>query len=512
MAQPSMPARGDDCTAPTFDSTNPRELPRFFTDLEFHFTCCGVTDSTEKKSHATRFLRFRDQDAWESLPEFTTATTSYLEFKAAAVKLYPGTDADKKYTLADLDVLVKQPDIGPEDAYSLADLKEAADFVLQGTSIKTTSSSDFSSPSPTQIKSEPEIAVLGSTFTKTSYILLENTNTRPDGCTSCNGPHYIVNCETVTADSQTGICKRDINGRVVLPSGVFVPRHVQGRNLRERIQEWHHQIPGQVAAAQMMLDTRQNPVFMQTSNRLSIEERQACLDQENEALEKLRQAQYIQTRAQAHRVTETGGHIEEPEQPIHRVLPRPPVAPAHIPAPPPRAPAVPARAEPRIQRMPEHPYANAHDAAYAEPKGRNFGVPAPPIPATKRHDPAYRSAAPVVDNKISANIFDRSMDAPVTLSQRELLSIAPDLRNQYKEVTTSRRVATEEAQPGPVQAQFFNNLDENPRPFTTEPTAEFEETTTYPVNVATFGTFTSSMPAHIRTNRGPRTSSRCPRG
>jgi hypothetical protein len=105
MTTPSMPSRGDR-NAPTFDSAKPRELPRHFSDLEYHFTRCNITDDAQKKSHATRFLTVRDQDAWESLTEFTTPTTSYEDFKAAVLKLYPGTDADRKYSLADLDTLV----------------------------------------------------------------------------------------------------------------------------------------------------------------------------------------------------------------------------------------------------------------------------------------------------------------------------------------------------------------------------------------------------------------------
>ncbi|KAJ7917640.1 hypothetical protein B0H13DRAFT_1582480, partial [Mycena leptocephala] len=229
-----------------------------------------------------------------------------------------------------------------------------------------------------------------------------NSNPRPNGCIYCSGPHYIGNHDTVTADAQAGYCKRDINGRVVLPSGVFVPRHIQGHNLCERIQEYHRTNPNQVAAAQMMLDMRATFPYVQAPNRLTIEERQQCLDQENEALEKLRQAQYIQTRGQARRAAEAGG-----------------------------------------PRVPEHPYARMRDAAYAEPKGHNFGVQPPPVPPAKRQEPAVRSTPPVLDNKVVSNVFERSMDAPVTISQRELLSLAPDVRSHSKEVTTSRRVAVE---------------------------------------------------------------------
>ncbi|KAJ7148917.1 hypothetical protein C8R46DRAFT_826294, partial [Mycena filopes] len=82
---PQMPARGDR-NAPQFDSTKPRELHRYFTDLEFHFTRANVTDSTEKKRHATRFLSVDDQDVWESLAQFGDPAKSYDEFKAAVLK------------------------------------------------------------------------------------------------------------------------------------------------------------------------------------------------------------------------------------------------------------------------------------------------------------------------------------------------------------------------------------------------------------------------------------------
>ncbi|KAJ7927302.1 hypothetical protein B0H13DRAFT_2556765, partial [Mycena leptocephala] len=528
MATPSMPSRGDR-NAPTFESTKPRELPRYFSDVEYQFTRCNITDNDEKKSHATRFLSVRDADAWEALTEFFTPTNTYAEFKDAVLNLYPGTAPGKKYSLADLDTLVgahartgihsrgdfsefyrdfstistyliKQGELSPKDQTSafrramqpdslresinlqlrimkprigltaphdLADLKEAAELVLEDTSTSITSSV-YATPSAPQTKQESDFTVL---VTKLIEVLAvngqnshhslphaahsqqqhapyppRNSNPRPDGCIYCSGPHYIGNCDTVTADAQAGYCKRDVNGRVVLPSGAFVPRHIQGHNLRERIQEYHRTNPNQIAAAQMMLDTHQNFTYTHHgSNRLTIEERQRCLDQENEALEKLCQSQYIQTRAQARHAAEAGGPVEEPEQPIRRFLPRPRPVVDSTPAPsvPNRFAAAPARAEAPTLHIPEHPYAQVRDAAYAEPKGRNFGVQSPPVPPAKRNEPAYRSAPPVLDNKVVSNVFERSMDAPVTISQRELLSLAPDVRSHYKEVTTSRRVAIE---------------------------------------------------------------------
>ncbi|KAJ7830860.1 hypothetical protein B0H13DRAFT_2432885 [Mycena leptocephala] len=579
MATPSMPSRGDR-NAPTFESTKPRELPRYFSDLEYQFTRCNITDNDEKKSHATRFLSVRDADAWEALTEFFTPTNTYAEFKDAVLNLYPGTAPGKKYSLADLDTLVgahartgihsrgdfsefyrdfstistyliKQGELSPKDQtsafrramqpdslresinlqlrimkprigltapHNLADLKEAAELVLEDTSTSITSSI-YTTPSAPQTKQESEFTVL---VTKLIEVLAvngqnshhslahashpqqqphapyppRNSNPRPDGCIYCSGPHYIGNCDTVTADAQAGYCKRDVNGRVVLPSGAFVPRHIQGHNLRERIQEYHRTNPNQVAAAQMMLDTHQNFTYAhQGSNRLTIEECQRCLDQENEASEKLCQAQYIQTRTQARRAAEAGGPVEEPEQPIRRVLPRlrPVVESTPAPSVPNRFAAAPARVEAPTQHIPEHPYAQVRDAADAEPKGRNFGVQSPPVPPAKRNEPAYRSAPPVLDNKVVSNVFERSMDAPVTISQRELLSLAPDVRSHYKEVTTSRRIAVE-PHIARAETQLFNTVEDT-LPFESEPTFVFNEPESSRDAETAFSTFTNSMPA-----------------
>ncbi|KAJ7911895.1 hypothetical protein B0H13DRAFT_1875371 [Mycena leptocephala] len=77
-----------------------------------------------------------------------------------------------------------------------------------------------------------------------------------------------------------------------------------------------------MAIANMMLGTHPNFSYTQTSNHFSIEDRQQNLTEEFEALENLRQAQYVQTRTQARRAAEAGGLVEEPEQPICRVLQR----------------------------------------------------------------------------------------------------------------------------------------------------------------------------------------------
>ncbi|KAJ7258618.1 hypothetical protein C8J57DRAFT_1073625 [Mycena rebaudengoi] len=517
-----MPARGDR-NAPQFDSSKPRELPRYFSDLEFHFNRVGITDATEKKGHSTRFLSVEEQDIWESLDEFKP-TSTYEQFKAAVLKLYPGTDANRKYTLADLDALVgeyarlgifsrgdysefyrqflvitqflisrqrlsiaeqsrsfrraiapahlwarvhqrlqiKKPDVHPDDPYELTDLHEAVQFVLSDTSSGHVATNPSNSPpassSAPEIKQEPGISALLESMNGLIKVLTaqqqqqlqrapqsQPLSPRTDlNCSYCSEPgHFIIKCPHVDEDIQAGKCKRDTEGRVTLPSGAFVPRRVEGRNLRARIEEWHRQNPGQIAAAQLMLEVATKHLSSPSTTTststftLSEEERIKSLEREIFAL---------RTRSQARKAAAAGEPVERPEQPIRITAPAPPALVRDTTAAPSAPPGIlksPANAPvtPPASETPEHPFANARDAAYAPPHDRNVGVRfANPAPQ-KKPEPAYRTTAPIYDEKIANTVFGRSMDAPITLTQRELLSLSPEVRAQVRDATTSRRKA-----------------------------------------------------------------------
>src|SRR5271163_5115927 len=84
----------------------------------------------------------------------------------------------------------------------------------------------------------------------------------------------------------------------------------------------------------------------------------------------------------------------------------------------------------------------ARDAAYSPPVNRN--VAAKPNQNFKRPEPVYKTLPPIHDSTIAANVYKRSMDAPITLTQRELLSLSPEVRSQVREATTTRRLPNKE--------------------------------------------------------------------
>ena len=100
----TMPARGHS-TAPKFDIAQPRELHRYFNELDLLFTACNITNEELMKQHACRYLDIDSSELWESLPEFSPGIT-YDVFRTAVYKLYPGSDDDRKWSISDMDKLV----------------------------------------------------------------------------------------------------------------------------------------------------------------------------------------------------------------------------------------------------------------------------------------------------------------------------------------------------------------------------------------------------------------------
>jgi hypothetical protein len=118
MVDTTMPARGHS-TAPKFDPTKPRELRRFFDELELLFAACKVTDSDVMKKHACIYVDIDSAELWESLPQQATGV-SFGEFRKAIHKLYPGSEDDRKWTISDMDKVVgEQLRIGIFDANDL---------------------------------------------------------------------------------------------------------------------------------------------------------------------------------------------------------------------------------------------------------------------------------------------------------------------------------------------------------------------------------------------------------
>ncbi|KAH9008988.1 hypothetical protein EDB85DRAFT_2163502 [Lactarius pseudohatsudake] len=77
----------------------------------------------------------------------------------------------------------------------------------------------------------------------------EAAQSQAEHCKFCrSGTHIEEECEEADEYILAGMCKRNVFGRLTLPSGAEVPRRIKGKSLHERFEEYHKQFPGQRAA------------------------------------------------------------------------------------------------------------------------------------------------------------------------------------------------------------------------------------------------------------------------
>src|ERR1700721_1377461 len=115
-----MPARGQEIAPKfVFDPLHPQELRRYFEDLAILFETSNVTQHQEKKCAARRYVDINTSDLWESLSEYQSPY-SWDQFVAAVYKLYPGSEDDRRWSIADMEKLIgEQLRSGIPDVYSL---------------------------------------------------------------------------------------------------------------------------------------------------------------------------------------------------------------------------------------------------------------------------------------------------------------------------------------------------------------------------------------------------------
>ncbi|PPQ83182.1 hypothetical protein CVT25_005355, partial [Psilocybe cyanescens] len=385
--------------------------------------------STDKKAHATRLLDVEVADIWETLPSFSDNNKTYLDFKTDVLALYPDAAVDQKYTMADLDLLIgTQQHLGinnmselaiyhhqfivvttflinkgiisitehPAIPYEVKDVFTAASWVLQGTiqgiiqpqSILPTQLAIVAPPPSDSIKTENLSSIL-TEFTKSIVEALSQANQRStsgssyphSGGTSCNfcgKEHFIRECDLVGEYIRAGKCKRNTEGKVVLPSGSFVLRDIKGNFLKDRIDEWHRQNPNQWPWVRL-LDTEDQIASLQ-AELFNLKSKQRGF------------TPVIQTRGQKAQ----NNNVEPEDEPTPQPLP--PTNPIET---------------------PEHPFRNAKDATYAPPRDQNIGALPPKTQPAKKPEPAYKPLPPIYDSTIAEAVYQ--------------------LCASYREVTTSRR-------------------------------------------------------------------------
>jgi hypothetical protein len=72
-------------------------------------------------------------------------------------------------------------------------------------------------------------------------------------------------------------------------------------------------------------------------------------------------------------------------------------------------------------------------------------------PPANTSGPQYRYSTPIENPAVVLKVVNRALDVPVSITQRELLSISSEAQKQYKELTTTRQVSAGTTEVGKLE-------------------------------------------------------------
>jgi hypothetical protein len=395
-----------------------------------------------------------------------------------------------------------KPDVIPGDGYEFADAHKAALFVTEAGSLEPAIPAN---PAPAVAKSEPveqgsigELIQAMSTLTRvfTANVQAQNSNSRPPrqppsstpggvaqnppqwsqrihpnsftrNCAFCSAAdHLIRECPSARQYIDQKRITRDHTGKIVLPDGNYIPHHITGRNLREKVdnfwlgKEGSHPEPIQAhflegpdenvfaieiagpysppssyfadsASPPSLPDTNSSPYTPYDEAAFQAQLIQAQIDSLNDAkalaLEKGKKWKF------------DGIELMKRSGP-----PKPGVSiPAasgptiHAQGPLPARDNIPSSHNP--PNVTGKPGTRAGNDRPQRPQGPMKPLTIPPKPTAE--DPKFRSQCPLESSIKPTDLADRVLDASITVSARELLAASPEIRKQFKDLVTSKRVA-----------------------------------------------------------------------
>jgi hypothetical protein len=240
------------------------------------------------------------------------------------------------------------------------------------------------------------------------------------------------------------LCKRDLtNNRIVLPNNGWIPRWTMGNNIKEQLDDYYRQNPVPAAAAPVAIPltptTGIKDVLPHMSQNLLevVENLHAAVSadpdntDDNEAI--------IQALPQAQQALEQKKKKQVRFDGVEMPLMRKGKAPDSILKHPDQVGA--AKENQSSAASPSAPVSRITISTPVITTTTTRHIPTTTIKNTAAADtsgPQYRYSTPVEDPAVVLKVVNRALNVPVSIIQRELLSISPEARKQYKELTMTQ--------------------------------------------------------------------------
>jgi hypothetical protein len=369
---------------------------------------------------------------------------------------------------------ITKPQHNPQDPYALKDLYEAAGYCLLGSapagSMDAIRSDTLLAPSPlvdikTELQSKVQSAIktamtkvtemfkniftaqaqLSSSGQTSSLQMCTPNVTRPPPdqsnagkCNFCAEPgHFMHDCEVVNEYVQLGKCKCNHKNQVVLPSGATVPRSITGVWLCDRINEYHHLNLNQQGAAQMLCEVASATGFTAMiqeeeeppSNNKTVHFKPTVGQPSMYAYKKQSSIKGKAKEATPPCIVEIHSEDGSEAEPTRFTREFPP----HIPQQP---------DSDTDGSAIEHPFAKPSQTR--DPLDREDSNPLLP----HKSERAYTTTSQIYDAKVAHKVFEQILSTGITLSQWELLLLAPKLRVKIADATVHKRISRMDMQAG----------------------------------------------------------------
>ena len=260
-----------------------------------------------------------------------------------------------------------------------------------------------------------------------------------DKCNFCGGiGHFMRKCKIMSEYMWLVKCKHNVKNKIVLPSGLVVPRDITGTWLHDRIDEYHCLNPNQQGTVQMLCEISAPAT---TSTFVHIEEeldadvpKKVCFEPEVGqpgvyALKKQSSSKGKAKEPQEPRIIEIQSDNANEAEATRFLREIPP----HIPA----EPDLNSNGTSSI----EHPFAHP-----SQQRLGNVAVEAAVVAFPSRQG-SYTTNACIYDKKVADKVFDQILNLPVMISQRELLSLAPEIHVREAEAMTKQHIVRTNTQP-----------------------------------------------------------------
>ena len=234
-------------------------------------------------------------------------------------------------------------------------------------------------------------------------------------CNFCSDPtHYINNCPHANDYINKGKCKRNAEGFMVLPNGERInARIAPGKNLRERIDNWH---TTNNVSANININTVSSNFVEATHLQDKMSYTWMEPEAEGEDVPHLTEREIEEIGMLESLIASTQKKVDETKKRIAKSGPT-------------------TRSSARQEALsPKQAYPKA-SISKEIPATQPSGVPAP----------QFRYHTPIEDPSLISKVANQALDGSITLRFRDLLSISPDVRRHIKEQIVTKRVTSASA-------------------------------------------------------------------